>query len=81
MAMQKRRDARLEALIAQAAEEIKRLNPHIGTPQEPYPEEMYADLARDGRELEQLWDEMDRQRGGPLEGEPAAEAVDADRGE
>lgn len=81
MAMQKRRDARLEALIARAAEEIKRLNPQIGMPQEPLPAELSAELERDGRELEHLWDELDRQRGGPLNGEPATEAVDTDRGE
>ena len=81
MAMRQRRDARLEALIEQAAEEIKRLNPHIGMPQKPFPDALCTELERDGRELEQVWNELDRQRGGPLEGEPAAEAVDADRGE
>ncbi len=81
MAMRSRGDARLDALIAQAAEEIKRLNPSIGTPQEPVSDTLAGELERDRRELEQLWDELDRQRGGPLHGELAAEAVDADRGE
>ena len=81
MAVHKRRDARMEALIAAAAAAIRQLNPQIGAPEEPYPDELYAELQRDARELERLWDEADRQRGGSPAGEPAAAAVDADRGE
>lgn len=79
--MQQRRDARLEALIARAANKIKQLNPQIGLPQESSSDVLYMELERDRHELEQLWDELDRQRGEPLEGEPAAEAVNMDRGE
>ncbi len=81
MAMRKRRDARLEALIAQAAKEIKQFNPHIGTPQEAPSDAQYAELERDRHELEQVWDELDRQQSQQPEGEPGAEAVDIDRGE
>ena len=81
MAVQRSWDAETEALVLQAAAEIKRLNPRIGEPLPAYTEDEYAQAQRESLELERIWDELDRQRGGPATGEPAAEAVSADRGE
>jgi hypothetical protein len=81
MAVQHERDAETEALASRAAAEIKRLNPRIGEPVAALSEEEYARAQQETRELERIWDELDGQRGGPVTGEPAAEAVSADRGE
>jgi hypothetical protein len=68
-------------LILQAAADVKRINPHIGEPERPAPESDYAEIERDRDELERVWDEVDRQRGGPATGEPTSQAVSDDRGE
>jgi hypothetical protein len=74
-------DPRLQVLIRQAAEDVRRLNPHIGAAQQPETEAQYTEVKREREELERIWAEMERQRGGPLTDEPAAHAVDEDRGE
>ncbi len=83
MAANQKHDAAREALIAQAAAEVRRFNPHIGAIRQPYPDEEYAELVEDRRRLALVWDEIDRQR--QNEGKPqsstAADAVDEDRGE
>ncbi len=83
MAVNRKHDAAWDALVAQAAAEIRRLNPHIGAPRHPYTDEEYAELAEDARQLAQVWDEIDRQRQKVGETQPytAADAVDEDRGE
>lgn len=81
MALNKKHSPRLEALILQAAADVKRITPHIGAPEQPAPESEYAEIERDRQELEQVWDEVDRKRGGAAAGEPAAQAVNDDRGE
>lgn len=81
MALKKKHDPRLEALILRAAEDVKRANPHIGAHQQPLSEDEYAEIERGRQELERVWDEMERQRGGTLTDEPGARAVDKDRGE
>lgn len=80
MALNKR-DPRLHILIRQAAEDVRRLNPYIGAAQQLETEAQYAEVERGREELERIWNEMERQRGGPFMGEPAAQAVDEDRGE
>jgi hypothetical protein len=81
MALNKKHDPRLEALILQAAADIKRVNPHIGALESPAPDSDYAEIERDREELERVWDEVDLQRGGPVTSESAAQAVSDDRGE
>lgn len=81
VALNKRREPGMETLILQAAAEIKQLNPRIGEPLPPYPDEEYAQLLHDAEELERVWNEIDRQQGGSPGGQPAADAVDEDRGE
>ncbi|HEX5549157.1 MAG TPA: hypothetical protein VFX24_17255 [Ktedonobacterales bacterium] len=83
MAVNQKHDAAREALIAQAAAEVRRFNPHIGEIRQSYPDEEYAELVEDRRRLALVWDEIDQQR--QNEGKPqsytAADAVDEDRGE
>lgn len=84
MAANRKHDAAWDALVARAAAEVRRLNPHIGAPPaHPYTDEEYAELAEDARQLAQVWDEMDRQRqkAGKTQPYTAADAVDEDRGE
>lgn len=81
MALNQRREPGMEALILQAAAEIKQLNPRIGESLPPYPDEEYAQLLHDAEELERMWNEIDRQQEGPPDGQPAADVVDEDRGE
>lgn len=80
MSLNRKRNPNLETLILQAAEDIKRANPHIGELERSAPDSDYAEIERDRDEIEQVWDEIDRQRGGPPSGEPAAQAVSDDRG-
>lgn len=81
MALNKKRDPRLEALILQAAADVKRVNPHIGAAQQPLADAEYAEVVRGHEELERIWDEMERRRAGPPAEELAAQSVDQDRGE
>ncbi|HZC07900.1 MAG TPA: hypothetical protein VE338_19850 [Ktedonobacterales bacterium] len=81
MALNRKRDPLLEDLIRQAAADVRQVNPHIGAPQQPTPDAERAAIERERQEAERIWDELDRQRGGPLLDEPAARAVDEARGE
>lgn len=81
MALNRKHNPQLEALILQAAADIRRANPHIGDSEAPAPEADYAEVERDRDELEHLWDEIDRQRGGPATDEAGAQAVNDGRGE
>ncbi len=83
MAVNQKHDAAREALIAQAAAEVRKFNPHIGEICQPYPDEEYAELVEERQRLALVWDEIDQQR--QNEGETqvytAADAVDEDRGD
>ncbi|HEU4782233.1 MAG TPA: hypothetical protein VFS83_02730 [Ktedonobacterales bacterium] len=83
MAANQKHDAVREALIARAAAEVRRFNPHIGEIRQPYPDEEYAELVEEGRRLSLVWDEIDQQRQseGVSQSYTAADAVDEDRGE
>lgn len=81
MALNRKRSPQLAELIQRAAEEVKRLNPHIGEPQRPMSDEEWAEEVRSQEELERIWDEIDRQRGGPDTEETGAKIVIEDRGE
>lgn len=81
MALNKGHDPHLENLILQAAADVVRMNPHIGTAEQRLPAADYAEIERELEELTHLWDAMERERNGPLEDEPAARAVNDDRGE
>jgi hypothetical protein len=84
VALNKKRDPRLLALILQAAAEVKRINPHIGAVQTPVADSEYTEyteMVRGREEMERVWDDVERQRGGPVTDEIAARAVDQDRGE
>lgn len=87
MAVNRRHDAAWDALVAQAAAEVRRFNPHIGEMRQPSPDEEYAELVEDSRRLALVWDEIDRRRQNAgksqsyTAGYTAADAVDEDRGE
>lgn len=83
MAVQPTRDAELEALIRRAAAEIQQLNPLIGKPLTSAGEEEDEDWRRDLREIEAIWAEIANQQGdaADAQAEPAADAVNLDRGE
>jgi DNA-nicking Smr family endonuclease len=82
MALNKKLNPQREALIRRAAADVRRLNPHIGAAQQPLSEAEYAEIERGRLELERIWDDMERQQDSkPLTDEPAASAVDEDRGE
>lgn len=81
MAVPKKRDESWDDLVARAAAEVRKANPHIGAEPGPYPEDEYAELVEDARQLERVWDEIDRQRGDRPQSYTAADAVNEDRGE
>ncbi len=70
-------DAR-EALIQKAAAEIRKLNPRIGQPQQPMPEDECARLMQEALELERIWDQIDEQTAGARK-YSASDAVVEDR--
>lgn len=83
MAVNQKHDEAREALIAQAAAEVRRFNPHIGEIQQPYPDEEYAELVEDSQRLALAWDDIDQQlqSTGRSQSYTAADAVDEDRGD
>ncbi len=81
MALKKNRDPRIELLTRQAAADIQLRNPSLFAPQLPLTEAEYAELEQEQRELERIWDDMERQPYDSATDEPAARAVDEDRGE
>lgn len=78
---EKKHNAAWDALVAQAAAEVRRFNPHIGEQPQPYPDDEYAELVDDAQRLATVWDEIDQQRAGKPQSYTAADAVDEDRGE
>jgi hypothetical protein len=81
MAVQKKRDESWDDLVARAAAEVRQANPHIGAQEGSYPEDEYVELVEYARQLERVWDEIDRQRGNTPQSYTAADAVNEDRGE
>lgn len=80
MAIKRRTDEAREALIQKAAAEIRKLNPRIGQPPQPMPEDEYARLMQEAHELECIWDQIDEQRAGAPK-YSASDAVIEDRGD
>lgn len=81
MALNRKLDAELEALLERAIEEQRAVNPGLFEKPQPLSEAVIEQLLRDEAELEQIWDEMDRTRGNAPRRMTGAEAVDLDRGE
>lgn len=80
MALPRRQDPDLEALLRQGVEEITRLNPHIGAPPPTYTDEECAALLHDDEALEALWNSPEGRRA-QQSSYSASDAVDEDRGE
>ena len=80
MALHKHRDPALEALIQEAAAEMRRLDPEFFAAPTPYTNEEYDDVLRDAKELDELWDTPEGQKVKQL-GFSASDMVDEDRGE
>lgn len=81
MAVNRKSDADWNELVKRAATEIKQMNPNIGMPASPLSDEEYAQILDDARELERIWDEIDRCRDIRMPPYSAADAVDEDRGQ
>jgi hypothetical protein len=81
MAVPTKRDESWDDLVARAAAEVRQANPHSGAKEGSYPEDEYTELIEDARQLERVWDEIDRQRGNRPQSYTAADAVNEDRGE
>lgn len=81
MALNRKLEPELEALLRQAIEEQRAVNPELFEKPQPLSEEVIEQLLRDEAELERTWDEMDQQHGNIPRRYTAAEAVDQDRGE
>jgi len=83
MAVQRKRDPDLEALILQAAADVRRANPNIGTAAALTPnaatEDALAEIDAVDAALAQLWDSPEGEQVRQL-GYSAAQAVDEDRG-
>lgn len=80
MALHKYRDPALEALLQQAATEMRRLDPQLFAAPTPYTDEEYADVLRDAEELDELWNTPEGQKAKQL-GLSASDTIDEDRGE
>lgn len=80
MALNKKRDAEMEALIREAAAELKRLNPQWDEPSQPFTDEEIRELDEMDAELERLWNSPEGKRAQAL-GFSAADAISEDRGE
>ncbi|MBF6590378.1 MAG: hypothetical protein IVW57_07580 [Ktedonobacterales bacterium] len=82
MAVQRKRDPDLEALILQAAAEIRRANPSIGASSAPTTdvatEEAVAAIDAVDTALARLWDSSEGEQVRQI-GYSAAQAVDEDR--
>lgn len=83
MAVQRKRDPDLEALILQAATEIRRANPNIGASVAPAPDAATEDALVEEIDavdaaLAQLWDSPEGEQVRQL-GYSAAQAVDENR--
>ena len=81
MALNKKHTPYLDALIAQAASEVRSLNPRLVDPQQDTLPEVQEEIDRERVELERIWDELAGQHGKASGDEPGASAVHEDRGE
>ncbi len=80
MALNKKRDAEMEALIREAAAELKRLNPRWDEPPQPPTEEEMREIEEIDAELERLWNSPEGHRA-RAQGYSVADAISEDRGE
>ncbi|MGH2514184.1 MAG: hypothetical protein ACRDHP_00865 [Ktedonobacterales bacterium] len=80
MALHKHRDPALEALIQQAAAEMRRLDSQLFASPTPYTDEEYTEILREAKELDELWNTPEGQKARRL-GFSASDMVDEDRGE
>lgn len=62
MALNRKLDADLEALLRQAIEEQRAVNPDLFLEPQPLSDEEYDQLLADAAEIERIWDEMDKTR-------------------
>jgi hypothetical protein len=72
-------DDELAELIAQAAAEVKRLNPHISDPAPTLTEQECEEIAREDQALAELWNTPEGLRAQQL-GFSAADSISEDRG-
>ncbi|MGH2504547.1 MAG: hypothetical protein ACRDID_18725 [Ktedonobacterales bacterium] len=80
MALDRKRDPRVEELIAQAVADVERLNPHINASWQPMSDADSEEVAQNREQLERIWQDIEQQHGGQCADEPAVQAVDEDRG-
>ena len=80
MALPKRANADLEALIQRGIKEQRLANPAIFESLQPLTDEEYAQELADAKEIERVWDELDRDHPDRPK-VSAADIVIADRGE
>jgi hypothetical protein len=81
MALNKKRNSRLERLVIEAAEDVKERIPRLGAQEQPLSEAEYQEQEQARQALERVWDEIDSQANGSSVSEAGARAVDEDRGE
>jgi hypothetical protein len=80
MALNKKRNSRLDQLVAAAAADIKERIPSLGAQEQRVSETEYQELEQVRQGLERVWDEIDRQANGSSASDAGAHAVDEDRG-
>lgn len=81
MALNKKRNSRIDQLVAAATADIKERIPSLGAQEQPVSEAEYQELEQVRQVLECVWGEIDRQVSGSSASEAGARAVDDDRGE
>lgn len=80
MAIPRRHDPDLEAILTRGAKEIVHLNPHIGAVPPSYSDEECLAILSDDSAIATLWDSPEGRRVQQLTYR-ASDAVDEDRGE
>ena len=81
MALQRKTESDLDALLRQAIAEQRAVNAALFEPTQPHSEELIQELERDEEELVRTWDEMERVRGHLARRYTAEEIISQDRGE
>jgi hypothetical protein len=80
MALSRKLDPSLEALLQQAIEEQRAVNPDLFREPQPLSDEVYAQILKDAAEIERIWDEMDKKQP-DMPKVSAADIISKDRGE
>ncbi len=80
MALNRKLEPELEALLQQAIEEQRAVNPELFGEPQPLSDEEYAQILEDAAEIERIWDEMDKARP-DVPRVSAADIISEDRGE